>query len=81
MRPLTENAHDIVSVCDLFLDGSVPGFQRSSLSKEDFPCALINYIDELFDMLNLLDRNHVQQPSAESWWTEFLEEWEHHAID
>ena len=81
MRPLTENAHDIVSVRNLFLDGGVSSFQCSSLSEEDFPCVLINYIDELFDMLDLLDRNHVQQPSAESWGTELLEDREHHAVN
>ena len=81
MRPLTENAHDIVSVRDLFLDSSVPGFQRSSLAKEDFPRILVENIDDLFDTLDLLHRNHVQQPSTESWWTEFLEEREHHAIN
>ena len=58
MRPLTENAHDIVSVRDLFLDSGVPGFQCSSLSKEDFPCILVEDIDDFFDTLNLLPANH-----------------------
>ena len=81
MRPLTENAHDIVSVRDLFLDSSVPGFQRSSLSKEDFPRVLVEDIDDFFDTLNLLHRDHLQQPSAESWGTELLEDREHHAVN
>ena len=64
----TENAHDVLPFPDSMQQFSVTFFDRGLLGEVDLLCLDVHSIYECLEMLHALDRDEVEEETAEPDW-------------